>query len=105
MIYFTSSTTTGLSLRRTSTNEMTLSSRERNCETLDTDGIDSQSCIHWDRFDVHALSSSYSTLARFKLSRASVRLFLTGVLRLNTPQIYKTQINRKKSVYKNKLLT
>lgn len=44
--------------------------------------MDSQSLSSLERFDVQALSSSYSTLALFKVSLVSTCLFLTGVFRL-----------------------
>lgn len=72
---------------------MTLSSRALNCDTL---GTDSQFRNSLDRPDEQALSSSYSTRALLRASRASACfLFLTGVLRLRThgqsAYIYNTQ--------------
>jgi len=73
---------TGL-VRKTSTNEITLSSRELHCDVLDIEDMDSQSRNNLDRLDEQALSSLYSTLALFNVSLVSICLLLTGVLRLN----------------------
>lgn len=87
-MYNTSSTTVICSdLRRTSANEMTLSSRA--CDALDTDVTDSQSRNSLDRLDVQALSSLYSTRALLRASACF--LFLTGVLRLLE---YKIKLSR-----------
>lgn len=99
MNYTSSTTVTGFAVRKTSTNEITLSSRAWWCETSDTDEMDSQSLNSLERLEEQALSSSYSTRALFNVSRALACLFLTGVFRLRIDGtihfVYNTIIQRK----------